>query len=69
MRAVAVHGHHLLGLWGRLVLSSLPSASMTHEPAWVKVTVEPEIEHTGALGGSMPNVTWLPDPPPDAVTV
>jgi hypothetical protein len=28
-------------------------ASMTHEPAWLKVTVEPETEHTEVLDGSM----------------
>jgi len=43
-------------------------ASITHGPAWWNVTVAPDIEHADALGGSMLNVTGLPDPPPVAAT-
>ena len=43
-------------------------ASMTHEPGWLKVTVEPTAEHTEVLAGSMLNFTWLPEPPPVAAT-
>ena len=43
-------------------------ASMTQVPGLSKVTVEPEIEHTERLAGSMLKVTGLPDPPPVAFT-
>ena len=43
-------------------------ASMTQVPGFLKVTVEPEIEHTEPLAGLMLKVTRLPDPPPLAVT-
>ena len=43
-------------------------ASMTHLPALLKVTVEPEIEHTEPLPGSMLRITGLPDSPPETVT-
>ncbi len=38
-------------------------------PAGLDVTVEPDTEHTAESGGSMLNVTVLPDPPPVAVTL
>jgi hypothetical protein len=56
--------------WGAAWYLVLPAwlASMTQVPGLSKVTVEPEMEHAELLAGSMLKVTWLPDPPPVAVT-
>ena len=56
--------------WGAAWYLSLPAwlASMTQLPVLLKVTLEPMIEHTEALPGSMLRITGLPDPPPEAVT-
>jgi hypothetical protein len=55
--------------WGAGWYLALPTwlASMTQLPGWLKVTAEPEIEHTEALPGSMLRITGLPDPPPELV--
>jgi len=56
--------------WGAGWYCALPAwlASMTQLPCWLKVTVEPESEHTEVLEESMVKVTGLPEAPPDAAT-
>ena len=44
-------------------------ASIVHVPLALKVTLEPEMEHTELLAESIAKVTGLPDPPPVAVTL
>ena len=44
-------------------------ASRMQVPGLLKVTVDPEIEHTEPLAESMLKITGLPDAPPVAVTV
>ena len=57
--------------WGADWYFALPAwlASIMQLPGPLKVTAEPEIEHTEVVEESMVKVTGLPEAPPDAVTL
>jgi hypothetical protein len=67
----SIHTVTVCCAWGAAWYLALPAwlALMTQVPGLLKVTVEPEIEHTASGAGSVLKVTGLPDPPPVAVTV
>jgi hypothetical protein len=66
----SIHTVTVCCTWGAAWYLVLPAwlASMRQVPGLLKVTVEPEIEHTSALDESIVTITGLPDAPPDTVT-